>query len=498
MTLKEIESLSAQGYNRVPLAREILCDLETPLSAYLKLANHTYSYLLESVERDNKWGRYSLIGLDCTEVIKFYGYTMIHETGGKIVKKCEVQNPLQAIHQYIKQFKVADLPDTSFFNGGLVGYFGYDTVRYTETHLWKTKPKDELNVPDILLMLSDNFVIFDNLSGTTKLVTFIDPGKKEALTNGEAKLNHWIDLLNSALAPKEQGYYSQSLSRQTGQDLLSQQINYSMPRNAYECAVKKIKDYTVAGDIMQVVSSHRMSVDFSGEPINIYRALRASNPSPYMSFMNLKDFYIVGSSPETLCRLENGEIMVRPLAGTRRRGKDAAEDSALEKDLLNDPKEIAEHLMLIDLGRNDVGRIAETGSVKVTEQMVTEHYSHVMHISSTIVGKLKAGLNPLDVLVSILPAGTLSGAPKIRAMEIIDELEPVKRGIYGGAIGYLSWNGNMDMALALRTAVIKDGKLYNQAGAGIVHDSDPATEWEETMNKSRAIFDALSRAQQEF
>jgi anthranilate synthase component 1 len=371
------------------------------------------------------------------------------------------------------------------FTGGLVGYFGYDTVRYVEPRLAKSQPKDELGTPDILLMASDEVAIFDNLSGTLMLVVHVDAKQAGGLEQANARLDELQKKLDKP-AP-------QLPDASDAEDQLTEDdFKSSFGEQAFLKSVDKIKDYIMAGDAMQVVPSQRLSAPFTASPLNLYRSLRRLNPSPYMFFLNLDDFHIVGSSPEVLARLEDGQVTVRPIAGTRRRGKTAEEDIALEQEMLDDPKEIAEHLMLIDLGRNDVGRISQSGSVEVTEKMVVERYSHVMHITSNVVGDVTDNMGPIEVLKATLPAGTLSGAPKIRAMEIIDEVEPVKRGIYGGAVGYIGWNGNMDTAIAIRTAVIKDQVLYVQAGAGVVADSKPELEWKETMNKARAVMRAAA------
>ena len=378
-----------------------------------------------------------------------------------------------------------DLPDLPRFTGGLVGYFGYDTVRYVESRLAKSQPKDELGTPDILLMASDEVAIFDNLSGTLMLVVHVDAKQADGLEQANARLDELQRKLDKP-APQLTG------ASDPGEQLSEDDFTSSFGEQAFLESVDKIKDYIMAGDAMQVVPSQRLSAPFTASPLNLYRSLRRLNPSPYMFFLNLDDFHIVGSSPEVLARLEDGQVTVRPIAGTRRRGKSTEEDIALEQDMLNDPKEIAEHLMLIDLGRNDVGRISKSGSVEVTEKMVVERYSHVMHITSNVVGDVTDNMGPIEVLKATLPAGTLSGAPKIRAMEIIDEVEPVKRGIYGGAVGYIGWNGNMDTAIAIRTAVIKDQILHVQAGAGVVADSKPELEWKETMNKARAVMRAAA------
>ena len=381
------------------------------------------------------------------------------------------------------------------FNGGLVGYFGYDTVRYIEPRLKDSTPEDTIGNPDILLMVSDEVLVFDNLAGTLMLTVHADPSVEGAYDKAQARLNELVAEL--PLPSPRVAEIDLGVAQKSAEELHISEADFKsdFTQAEFEAGVEKIKEYTLAGDVMQVVPSQRMVIPFEAEPINLYRALRNLNPSPYMYFLNLGDFHIVGSSPEILARVEEGEVTVRPIAGTRRRGYSDREDQLLEEELLADPKEIAEHLMLIDLGRNDAGRVSEVGTVRVTDQMVVEKYSHVMHIVSNVVGGLKEGLTSIDVLRATLPAGTLSGAPKIRAMEIIDEIEPVKRGVYGGAVGYISWDDNMDTAIAIRTAVIKDKKLYIQAGAGVVADSVPRLEWKETMNKARAMFRAVAMAQ---
>lgn len=491
MTPEAFSRLAREGYNRIPVIREILADLDTPLTTYLKLANGRYSYLLESVEGGEKWGRYSMIGLPCRTILRVSGYRpdckVTLETDGQIVEEHSPEDPLTFIKQFQQRYKVAELSDLPRFTGGLVGYFAYDTIRYIEERLKRTAPKDELNNPDIMLMVSDELVVFDNLSGKLILITHADPSEATALEKAEFRLDDLVRRLQTTnVLPPVQA----SLNPARENDFES-----GFGQKAFEAAVKTIKEYILAGDAMQVVPSQRMTIPFDSSPLNLYRALRSTNPSPYMYYMDLGDFHVVGSSPEILARLEDGEVTVRPIAGTRKRGTTEERDKALEKELLNDPKELAEHLMLIDLGRNDVGRVAKTGSVSLTDKMIIERYSHVMHIVSNVTCRLKDGMDAMDVLKATLPAGTLSGAPKVRAMEIIDQLEPVKRGVYGGAVGYLAWNGNMDTAIAIRTAVIKDRKLHVQAGAGIVADSIPEMEWKETMNKGRALFKAVAMAQ---
>jgi anthranilate synthase component 1 len=486
LSKSKLTELKQQGFNRVPLVREVLADLDTPLSTYLKLANAPYSYLFESVQGGEKWGRYSIIGLPCKKIIKISGYEVSQYDDGELIDTQTVADPLQWIDDYQSQFKVYEDDSLPRFTGGLVGYFGYETIGYIEKRLAKTDKPDPLQTPDILLMVSEEVVVFDNLSGKLFIIVQVDTGDESALQKGEARLQQIADDLNKAL-PKKSDHVTQNVNEE---DFVS-----GFTEQGYKDAVAKARQYIVDGDIMQVVLSQRLTIPFNAPPLDLYRALRSLNPSPYMYYLDLGDHHIVGSSPEILVRLEDEQVTVRPIAGTRPRGADEAADNALEKELLADPKELAEHLMLIDLGRNDAGRVSKTATVKLTDKMVVERYSHVMHIVSNVTGELKDGLNAMDVLRATFPAGTVSGAPKIRAMEIIDEFEPVKRGIYSGAVGYLSWNGNMDTAIAIRTAVIKDKHLSIQAGAGIVYDSVPENEWAETMNKARAIFRAVSLAE---
>jgi anthranilate synthase component 1 len=491
MTKTEFQHLVEQGFNRIPVYRQLLADLDTPLSTYLKLADARYTFLLESVQGGEKWGRYSIIGLPCRKIIRVRGQQISVEHAGEIVEQLTAADPLAWIEAFQRRYRVPDVAaGLPRFIGGLVGYFGYDIVRYVEPRLARCPNPDPLDTPDILLLVAEDIVVFDNLSGKLFVITLVDPALERAYERAEQRLDEVMDKLRGA-GPGYRARARPLASSVVGEkDFIS-----SFAHADYEAAVERIKRYIVDGDCMQVVPSQRMSIAFTVSPLDLYRALRLVNPSPYMYFFNLGDFHIVGSSPEILARLEEGIVTVRPIAGTRPRGATEAEDQALAEELLADPKERAEHLMLIDLGRNDVGRVCEIGSVKVTEQMVIERYSHVMHIVSNVVGRLKPNLSAIDVLRAAHPAGTLSGAPKIRAMEIIDELEPVKRGIYAGAVGYLSWSGNMDTAIAIRTAVIKDGQLHIQAGGGIVADSVPAAEWEETLNKRRAMFRAVALAE---
>jgi anthranilate synthase component 1 len=489
MTHEEFLRLAAAGYNRIPLAYETLADFDTPLSIYLKLADQPNTYLLESVQGGEKWGRYSIIGLPARTVLRAYGSRVSVSVDGVEVEQHECADPLAFVEQFKARYQVPTIPGLPRFNGGLVGYFAYDSVRYVEPKLAAGVNPDPLQTPDILLMVSDAVVVFDNLAGKMHAIVLADPAQADAFAQGQARLQGILQQLRQPIAPR----LGVDLNAPPGAEPV---FRSSFSREDYERSVNAIKEYILAGDCMQVVISQRMSIPFKAAPIDLYRALRCINPTPYMYFFNFGDFHVVGSSPEVLVRVEDNLITVRPIAGTRPRGASEEADLALEHDLLSDAKEVAEHLMLIDLGRNDTGRVSEIGSVKLTEKMVIERYSNVMHIVSNVTGHLKQGLTAMDALRAILPAGTLSGAPKIRAMEIIDELEPVKRGVYGGAVGYYAWNGNMDTAIAIRTAVIKDGELHVQAGAGIVADSVPALEWEETLNKRRAMFRAVALAEQ--
>lgn len=487
MTPEQFNHYTRQGYNRIPVSREVLADLDTPLSAYLKLADGPYSYLFESVHGGEQWGRYSIIGLPCKTIVKVTGNRITLENNGELLETLTHDNPLVWIEQFKARYKVPDLAELPRFNGGLVGYFGYETIGYIEPRLRRPAKNDPLGNPDILLMVSEEMLVFDNLSGKMLLLTHANPEEHDAYDRAVTRLNDLAVKLRE-LKAKPENHKAPKKVDET--DFVS-----GFTQQGFEDAVLKAKEYITDGDIMQVVLSQRLSIPYTASPLNLYRALRCLNPSPYMYYLNLGDFHIVGSSPEILVRLEDNTVTVRPIAGTRRRGATPEQDLALEQDLLADPKELAEHLMLIDLGRNDTGRIAEIGSVKLTDKMIVERYSHVMHIVSNVTGQLKAGKNAFDVLAATFPAGTVSGAPKIRAMEIIDELEPVKRGIYSGAVGYIAWSGNLDTAIAIRTAVIKDQTLHIQAGAGIVYDSIPRNEWDETMNKGRAIFRAVSMAE---
>ena len=486
MTPEQFQDYARQGYNRIPVARQVLADLDTPLSAYLKLADGPYSYLFESVHGGETWGRYSIIGLPCRTVIKVFGDAIHIERDGQPLETLTVENPLHWIEAFAAQFNAPEIPGFPRFTGGLVGYFGYETMGYIEPRLKTNKP-DPIGAPDILLMVSEDVLVFDKLSGKLLFFTHANPAEADALAQAETRLDGLVKTLQEKSLPSKT---ERTLKQVDEADFVS-----GFTQEGFENAVRRVKEYIVEGDTMQVVLSQRLSIPYGAQPLDLYRALRCLNPSPYMFNLNLGDFHVVGSSPEILVRLEDGIVTVRPIAGTRKRGKTREEDLELEQDLLADPKELAEHLMLIDLGRNDAGRVAQTGTVRVTDKMIVERYSHVMHIVSNVDARLKGGLNAFDVLAATFPAGTVSGAPKIRAMEIIAELEPVKRGVYSGAVGYIGWSGNLDTAIAIRTAVIKDGTLHIQAGAGIVHDSIPRSEWEETMNKGRAVFRAVALAE---
>jgi len=482
MTQQEFDALASQGYNRIPLVAETFADLDTPLSLYLKLANQPFSYLLESVQGGERFGRYSFIGLPAGTRIVAHGRKVEVKCGDETVETVADVNPLDFVQGYQARFKVAPLTGLPRFTGGLAGYFGYDTVRYIEHRLAKTHKPDELNTPDVLLLLTEELAVVDNLSGKLSFIVYVDPAAPGAYQQGRARLRELMQALRQPVAipdaPAMQPVAAQSEFGEAN----------------FKAAVEKAKRYIFDGDIMQVVLSQRMSQPFHASPLSLYRALRSLNPSPYMFYYDMGDHHIVGSSPEILVRLEGDTVTARPIAGTRPRGKTPEHDVELAAELLADPKERAEHVQLMDLGRNDVGRVAQTGSVRVTDNMVIERYSHVMHIVSNVEGKLKDGMDAIDVLKATFPAGTVSGAPKVRAMEIIDELEPSKRGIYAGSVGYLGFNGDMDVAIAIRTAVIKDGTLYVQAGAGIVADSVPESEWMETQNKARAVLRAAEMA----
>jgi len=482
MTEAQFKALAAQGYNRIPIVLETFADLDTPLSVYLKLANRPFSYLLESVQGGERFGRYSFIGLPAVTRIEVCG-DRISLIDNRQRQEIEAGDPLAFIESYLARFKVSPYPGLPRFCGGLVGYFGYDVVRYIERRLAGRAAPDTLGTPDILLLLSEELAVVDNLSGKLYLIVYADPGTADAYSAAKKRLKELLAKLRKAveIPVEELCKPGEAISEFEEGDFIA--------------AVEHAKRYIFDGDIMQVVLSQRTSKPYTASPLALYRALRSLNPSPYMFYYHFGDFHVVGASPEILVRLESETVTVRPIAGTRPRGKTVEEDAALAADLLADPKERAEHLMLMDLGRNDVGRVAQVGTVAVTENMQIEHYSHVMHIVSNVDGKLKPGVKAMDVLRATFPAGTVSGAPKVRAMEIIDELEISRRGIYAGAVGYLGFNGDMDLAIAIRTGIIKENQLHVQAGAGIVADSVPRNEWIETQNKAKALLRAAEIAE---
>ena len=494
MNLSEFERLVAAGYRHIPVFRQRLADTDTPVSVFARLrANGSEGarYLFESVQGGERWGRYSIIGLGSGTILQYRQGEMRLQHPNAVVEAIDCADPFEFVRDFQKKFKtppVSETPALPNFTGGLVGYFAYDSVRYIEHKLKNTPEADPINLPDIWLMVSDTVIVFDSLRDTLSLITHADSQEPDAYQRALARLDALEQQLAAPLNLVAEPHTAPVFTSHTGDQ-------------KFMADVQRIQEYIKAGDVMQVVPSQRMSSPFDGDALSVYRALRHLNPSPYMFLVDgvivgdkkgqAKPFQLVGSSPEILTRLENGIVTVRPLAGTRPRGKTPEEEAALEADLLADGKEIAEHLMLIDLGRNDAGRVSQIGQVKVTERMTIEKYSHVMHIVSNVEGVVRPELDALDVFKATFPAGTLSGAPKIRAMEIIDELEPVKRGVFGGAVGYLGWHGEMDTAIAIRTAVITDHQVHVQAGAGVVADSVPASEWNETLIKARAVIKAV-------
>jgi len=485
ITEAEFHALAGQGYNRIPLVLETFADLDTPLSLYLKLAQQRYTFLLESVVGGERFGRYSFIGLPAKIRIRVTGAHAEVEDHGGVIERHE-GNPLAFLREFLDRFRAAPQAGLPRFCGGLAGYFGYDTVRHIEPRLAGHRPvaRGALgDLPDMLLLLTDELAVIDNIAGRIYLIVYADPGEPDAWRSGQERLQQ---LRRKLRTPAETPF-------QTATEVT--RAESEMGADAYEAAVRRAKEYIAAGDIMQVVLSQRMQLPFAASPLSLYRALRSLNPSPYMFYYDFGDFHVVGASPEILVRKEGSTVTLRPIAGTRPRGATRDADERLASELANDPKEIAEHVMLLDLGRNDVGHVASIGSVRVTEQMAIERYSHVMHIVSNVEGNLPAQTTSFDVLAASFPAGTVSGAPKVRAMEIIDELEPTPRGIYAGAVGYISFQDDMDLAIAIRTAVVRDGVLYTQVGAGIVHDSVPETEWQETLNKARAVLRAAEIVQ---
>jgi len=482
MTENEFLALGRAGKNRVPLHLETLADLDTPLSIFLKLANRPNSYLLESVIGGERFGRYSIVGLPAREVIEARDEVVRVMRDGAVVREEKVDDPLAFIDRYLERFRAAPVSPELRFAGGLVGYFGYDTVRYIEPRLRTPKKHDPIGLPDVRLLLSEELAVVDNLSGKLHLIVYADPAEPGAY----ARASHRLQELRAQLRK------SVDLPAHAPRGAMEPPRSNVGEAAFYE-SVARSKEYILEGDMMQVQISQRMAQPYPHSPINLYRSLRSINPSPYMFYFEFGDAQVVGASPEILVRREGDKVTLRPIAGTRKRGATPEKDLAMERELVADPKERAEHLMLIDLGRNDVGRIAKVGSVKVTETMVVERYSHVMHMVSNVEGEVAGELSPMELLRATFPAGTVTGAPKVRSMEIIDELETEKRGIYAGAAGYLGFNGNLDLAIAIRTGVVKDGVLYVQAAAGIVADSIPESEWRETQNKARALLAAAEQ-----
>ena len=487
LTEEQFKQLKDEGYTHIPFQREVLADFDTPLSTYCKLARQPFTYLFESVQGGEKWGRYSIIGLPNSTRLEVHEKTVRIFKSDTVVKEWQSEDPLADIKAFHEKFRMPSFEEMPKFTGGLVGYFGYDTVRYIEPTLAPGRKPREYEIPDICLMVSDEVVVFDNLSGRLFIVVYVDVTQGENRETGIQRLNELAKQLKAPIPSRP------ALSLKEEANELD--FESAFGQAGFENAVEKSREYILAGDVFQVVLSQRLSSHYKGDPIDLYRALRTLNPSPYMYFLDFGTYCIVGASPEILVRSEDGVVTVRPLAGTRPRGETEEEDQRLEVELLADEKERAEHIMLVDLGRNDIGRVSKLGTVKVNDIMQIERYSHVMHIVSNVTGELLEGKDAIDVLRATLPAGTVSGAPKIRAMEIIDELEPHERGIYSGAVGYIGWNGNLDTAIAIRTAVLIGDRVYVQAGAGLVADSVPNTEWQESMAKARAILRAVAIAE---
>ncbi|HSG76540.1 MAG TPA: anthranilate synthase component I [Burkholderiales bacterium] len=491
MTESEFERLAQQGYTRIPVLAEARADLYTPLAVYLKLAGGPHSYLLESVVGGERFGRYSFIGLPCAERIEARGASvrrLLRDARGADVCLEEAQgDPFEFVRAYLRRHRVAPAPGALKFPGGLAGYFGYECVRHVEPRALGAAKPDALGTPDMLLLVSDELAVVDNVMGKLHLVVYADPRQSGAWRAASERLER----LRARLAAPLPEHMVLAQPREEG---ASAPLSRSVTEAQFLAAVQRTKEYIFAGDCMQAQISQRTSRAFGAPPISLYRALRSLNPSPYMFYFDFGDHHVIGASPEIMVRVAGDRITLRPIAGTRPRGATPEDDTRIAAELLADPKERAEHVMLIDLGRNDVGRVAATGSVQVTEKMVVERYSHVMHIVSNVEGRCAPGVDALDVFKASFPAGTVTGAPKVRAMQIIDELEPVKRGVYSGAVGYLGFNGDMDVAIAIRTAVVKDGQLHVQAAAGVVADSDPQSEWQETQHKARAILRAAEVA----
>ena len=483
ITSKEYDELKLEGFNIIPLIKEIDSDSDSPTSLYSRIKDKRNSFLLESIEGGEKWAQYSIIGLDCKDTIKVTG-NKIEIKNNEATTILESKDPLNELDNILTKFKSPNLENMPRFYGGYVGFFAYESAQYAEEKIRSLQNKNSKfkeHMPEIYLVKSEKLIVYDNFNQTMHAIYNSDP----ASTSFKDALDKLNEIENSI--DQSHSYIEPSYKSITG----NFEFESNFTKNEFIHSVNTVKDYIEEGDVMQVVLAQDFYRSFEGDSFKLYSALRQLNPSPYMYYLNLDECEVVGSSPEILVRVEDDDITLRPIAGTRKRGKDKKEDQSNENDLLNDPKELAEHLMLIDLGRNDVGRVSDIGSVKLTEKMVIEKYSHVMHIVSNVVGTLSKGFNFIDALKATLPAGTLSGAPKIRAMEIINELEPSSRGIYGGAIGYISWNGNIDTAIAIRTAVIKDKLIHVGAGAGIVADSDPESEWLECKQKAKVFLDAM-------
>jgi anthranilate synthase component I len=488
----DFDALAARGFNLVPVCREIAADLETPVSAFLKVARGDYSFLLESVRGGEKWGRYTFLGSEPALVVRASGKRIDFIRPGRAIESRPVDNAFEALRHEVQRLRAPEIPGLPRFFGGAVGFLAYDIVRCFEPRI-PNSVQDDLGIPDLYMMFTDTVLVFDNVRQSLKIIANVPieefASTKIAYQSAQAKIDEIVARLrDAAVAP--------CLATPALEGSGELNVTSNQTREGYMGMVDAAKEYIVAGDIIQVVPSQRFEAPLTVHPFNLYRSLRTINPSPYMFYVRLGDMTLVGASPESMVRVEGREITLRPLAGTRRRGANEAEDIALERELLADPKEIAEHVMLVDLGRNDVGRVATIGSVKVTELMMVERYSHVMHIVSNVVGELREGYDAFDAFAATFPQGTVSGAPKIRAMEIIDELESVRRGVYAGAVGYFSYTGNTDTAIALRTLVVKNDRVYIQAGGGVVADSDPGAEFEESVNKARAMIRALGAARE--
>ena len=483
MTKEDFQNYAKAGFNIIPVAKEIFLEDQTPLTLYSQISNKSNSFLLESVEGGNQWAQFSIIGFDCLDTIKVTGNLVELNIEGAS-SSFESDDPLSEIQKITDNHQAPEINGLPRFYGGYVGFFAYESAKYAEKKIANLKNKDSKfkeHMPDIFLVKADKLVVYDNINKSTQVIFNADPSK-HSYDEVIKEIEVIISSLEIKIDTSEASYKEPS-------GLMDFESNFT--KKNYLNAVKIVKKYIEEGDVMQVVLAQDFSSPFNKNPFDLYKAVRKLNPSPYMYYLDLEECQVVGSSPEILVRLQDKKLTLRPIAGTRKRGSSLEEDEINKKDLLNDPKEIAEHLMLIDLGRNDVGKVSKIGTVKVTDKMVIEKYSHVMHIVSNVIGSLSEDLNYLDALKATLPAGTLSGAPKIRAMEIINELEPSSRGIYGGAIGYISWNGNIDTAIAIRTAVIKDGVIHVGAGAGIVADSISENVWLECKQKSKVFLDAM-------